>query len=362
MNIPISDNLQTRLTKVFWITVAWVIISIFQFSSGYIALTDVNCDLAGRDPRLFFWGSVFTGVIAGILGGSMIVFSWEKWLRAKNYGRALLDILWSYVLVYLIVSIASGLFLHIGENDTTILDPTLWQTVIGHLFELSTIHSFVLWLLVVLGTFIFFQVNDKYGPGTFSTFLMGKYFRPQREERIFMFLDLRSSTTIAERIGERQYFHFLNDLIKHVTPPILSHKGEIYQYVGDEIVISWKMTAGITDANCLNCFLDIQRKLKQQAGYYKETYNVIPEFKAGLHYGYVMTGEIGVVKRDIAFSGDVMNTTSRIQAKCNELGVDILLSQRLVDLLATNDNGFNPKQIGEMALRGKEQKLMLVTV
>ena len=98
-------------------------------------------------------------------------------------------------------------------------------------------------------TLIMLMVNDKYGPGVFVDFLLGKYFKPRREERIFMFLDLRSSTTIAERLGEEKYFSFIKDVFKDATPSILDSRGEIYQYVGDEIVISWKMENGQKNAN-----------------------------------------------------------------------------------------------------------------
>lgn len=191
---------------------------------------------------------------------------------------------------------------------------------------------------------------------------MGKYFRPQREERIFMFLDLRSSTTIAEQLGEVVYFNFLRDLFQHATPSILYAKGEIYQYVGDEIVISWKMNNGMENANCVRCFFDIQLELRRRSAYYQDTYGVTPEFKAGLHYGFVMAGEVGVVKRDIAFSGDVLNTAARIQSKCNELGVNILLSKFLLDKLSLPPHTFEPKKIGDLPLRGKQEKVVLYTI
>ena len=66
---------------------------------------------------------------------------------------------------------------------------------------------------------------------------MSKHLKPKDEKRIFMFLDLKSSTTIAEEIGHRRYFEFISDFIADVTTPILNNHGEIYQYVGDEIVI-----------------------------------------------------------------------------------------------------------------------------
>ena len=217
--------------------------------------------------------------------------------------------------------------------------------------------------MIVMGTLIALQVGDKYGPGVFRSFLMGKYFQPRREERIFMFLDLRSSTTIAERLGEVKYFNFIKEVFKDVTPAILYSKGEIYQYVGDEIVVSWKMNNGVENANCVNCFFEVQSALLERNDYYQKTYDgTKPEFKAGLHYGHVMAGEVGIVKRDIAFSGDVLNTTARIQSKCNELGVNILMSKYLLDKLALKPNTFFPKTIGNMLLRGKKEEVILCTL
>ncbi len=146
------------------------------------------------------------------------------------------------------------------------------------------------------------------------------------------------------------------------TPSILDTNGEIYEYVGDEIIISWKTAKGAENANCIQCYFDIQKALNEKADYFVSTYQVKPKFKAGLHYGNVMTGEIGVVKRDIAFSGDVLNTTARIQGQCNELGVDILLSKFLVDKLSLGLNSYEPTEIGNIELRGKEQSVVLFTV
>lgn len=362
MNPFTSNKLKNQITKISWITIGWIIISVFQFFSGYSTLKGVNCDLSGIDPSLYFKGSILTGTLAGILGGSGIVFLWEGWLRAKNYGWALISIFLSYSLIYLMVSVPMGLFFHSNELGLSIFEPKIWQMALTDHFSLDTLQSYLFWLFIVLGTLIILLVNDKYGPGVFRAFLLGKYFRPKREERIFMFLDLRSSTTIAEKLGEERYFNFLNDVFRHVTSSILYAKGEIYQYVGDEIVISWKMDKGRENANCLRCFFDVQLALRRKASYYLETYDLEPEFKAGLHYGHVMAGEIGVVKRDIAFSGDVLNTTARIQSKCNDLGVNILLSKFLLDKLVLPPHAFEPKKIGDLLLRGKQEKVVLYTL
>ncbi len=352
------------MIKIFWITLGWTLVALFTFINGYSTIIDTKfqCEIAGLDIMLYLKSTVIAGVVVGMIGGSVVVFVWEKWLRTKSYGWALNSIFWSYILLYFIVALISGLFFNSGLFNQSISDPKLWKIVITNIFDIDGLVNFLYWLIILIGTLVILQVNDKYGPGVFASFLLGKYFHPKKEERIFMFLDLRSSTSIAEKLGEAQYFNFLKEVFQHTTPSILYSEGEIYQYVGDEIVISWTTNKGTKNANCIQCFFNVQSALNKKSDYYNEKYGVVPEFKAGLHYGNVMAGEIGVVKREIAFSGDVLNTTSRIQSKCNELGVNILLSKFLMDKLNPNPDTFPPKLMGDILLRGKEQSLSLYTV
>lgn len=362
MKNPLSPNFRSQLIKIAWITLAWTVISVFQYLIGYQTLIEMDCNLEGRNPWAYLLGSVVTGVSAGIIGGYGVVALWEEWLRSKSYRWTLISIVISFTIIYFIVSMLTGLYLQFVELGNTPLDLASWSGVLNHLLAPNHWLSYTIWLFVVLATLIFLQVNDKYGPGTFLALLKGKYFHPRREQRIFMFLDLRSSTTIAESLKEERYFEFLKDVFNHSTQPILEARGEIYQYVGDEIVISWSVKKGIQNANCISCFFKVQKALNDKKDYYGDRYGIQPQFKAGLHFGFVMAGEIGLVKRDIAFSGDVLNTTSRIQEKCNELGVNILISQYLIDQLTLVTDTYNPKKMGDMVLRGKQQQVALFTV
>ena len=310
MTLLLSNTLKSQLYTILWITVAWTFIAVFYFFSVYVSLIGLERDISDIDPWLYFKGSLMTGVLAGLIGGSAMVIFWEKWLRTKTYGRSLMSILWTYTTVYFVVGIPAGLFTASGELGLPFNDARVWQKVMSSTLNIESLHSYLFWLFVVLGTLIILLVNDKYGPGVFRKFLLGRYFHPKREERIFMFLDLRSSTTIAEKLGEERYFNFLKDVFNYATPSILNTNGEIYRYVGDEIVISWETAKGAENANCIQCYFEIRKALIAKENYFESTYKVKPEFKAGLHYGYVMTGEIGVVKRDITFSGDVLNTTA----------------------------------------------------
>jgi len=175
---------------------------------------------------------------------------------------------------------------------------------------------------------LFLQISRLLGDGVLLKFLYGKYHKPVEEERIFMFLDLKSSTTIAEKIGHEKFYSFLNSFFYEITEPVLTTKAEIYQYVGDEIVFNWTMKNGIKDLNCLRIFFLIKKRVEESRDQYLSEYGVVPEFKAGVHFGKVTIGQIGNLKREIVFNGDVLNTTSRIQDLCNTYHHDLLISRR----------------------------------
>jgi len=179
-------------------------------------------------------------------------------------------------------------------------------------------------------------------------------------ERIFMFLDITSSTSIAEKLGHVKYFELLNDFFNDLANPIEEHNGEIYQYVGDEVVVSWPLEDGIDRANCLNCFFDIVDTIENLSFRYLDRYELVPSFKAGMHFGKVSTGTIGTLKKEIIYTGDVLNTTSRIEGQCNIHKVNLLLSKDLLSKIP-NENEFEFVEIGEISLRGKTSYVTLFT-
>jgi adenylate cyclase len=204
-------------------------------------------------------------------------------------------------------------------------------------------------------------VSDNLGQGVLMNFLVGKYHKPREEERIFMFLDMKSSTTIAEKLGHVEYYKLLNEYYADITEAVVQTSGEIYQYVGDEIVVSWQIKHGLKNNNCLRCFFLIKQIFESVSEKYIREFGLVPGFKAGLHYGKVTTGEIGVVKKEIIFTGDVLNTTARIQSTCKNYDVDVLVSDDLIARLKTEDD-YTLTEIGECELRGRDEKVKLQTV
>ena len=356
------SQLRIQVRKVLWIVFFWLILSNLQLLYEYLLMSDIGYFPPEYNFRTYFLVNILITTTAAVVAGTLLILLLEDWFRNQPYWRAIVNVLAVYTIASLIISYGGRSVLRSIQMELPVYHAEVHREALLYLTSQEYLKNFILWLTIVFGTIIALLINDKYGPGILKEFLLGRYFRPKREERIFMFLDLRDSTVIAEKLGEAQYFDFVRQMFRDVTTPILYSKGEIYQYVGDEIIVSWKVPAGIEDANCLNCFFEVQKALHRKSPEYQEKYGVVPEFKAGLHYGHVMAGEVGVVKRDIVFSGDVLNTAARIQSKCNELGVNILFSEFLLDRLALSRSYHTPQKIGDMELRGKQEKVALYTV
>ena len=123
-------------------------------------------------------------------------------------------------------------------------------------------------------------------------------------------------------------------------------------------MITWSKSKGLFEYNCLRCFYKIKESIRLRAAYYQKSYGMTPVFKAALHVGAVTTGEIGILKKEIVYTGDVLNTTARIQAQCNNYESKILISEDLLKRL-TNKIQDRAIKIGELQLRGKSKSINL---
>ncbi len=218
--------------------------------------------------------------------------------------------------------------------------------------------AWLLWSFMVAITQLLLQVNSKFGQSTFWNLIRGRYHTPKEEKRIFMFLDLNASTTMAEQLGNEVYHALLKDFFADITDPILENKGNIYQYLGDEVVVAWKHEDGIENNRCIRCFFDIKLHIEKKKEKYPHQYGLVPSFKAGIHCGKVVAGEVGIIKRDITYSGDVLNTTSRIQSMCKQFNAEIIASLDVVTELQLINN-YAAESLGSIKLRGREKEVLL---
>ena len=249
-------------------------------------------------------------------------------------------------------SIVLALFLvgrAVGQVITT-LQPRRLLTSFG---DAHLVYALPFFVVLALTIQFLLQVNRMIGANVLRYFVTGVYHQPRREERIFLFLDLEGSTQLAERLGSATYFQLLRRFVDDLTEPILDAEGEIYQYAGDEVVITWPHDRGVRAANCVRCFFAIRDAIDGRAARYQRDFGVVPRFHAGLHGGTVTGGELGDLRQQIVFVGDILNTAARLEEYAKRTGRDLVVSGALLERLQL-PAGVQSARCGDLELRGKE--------
>ena len=218
--------------------------------------------------------------------------------------------------------------------------------------------SFAMSMAIALFVSFAIEISRLLGPGVLPAMLTGRYHRPQREERVFLFADIEGSTALAERIGDLEFHRFMAAVVDDWSAPVMAAKGETYRYVGDEIIVSWPAARGVQDARCLACVFEMRAALATRAEWYRAEFGAVPAFRAALHCGPVVTGEMGDQRKEIVFLGDTVNTAARLQAECRERGEELLLSGRLADMLPPLP-GAALTALGDWLPRGKTKTIRL---
>ena len=247
------------------------------------------------------------------------------------------------------------------ELGTNPFAAAVWTKLGRYLTSLTHLSTALQLSVAITLSIIYAQVSELIGHATLLHYLGGTYHRPIQEKRIFCFLDMRSSTAITERLGHARYFELLRAYYADLSHAIDRYGGEIYQYVGDEVIVTWKLRDGLRDNNCLQCFFAMQQDLRDRATRYEQEYGLVPEFKAALHYGRVTAGEVGILKKHITYTGDVLNATARIQSLCNTYEIDLLVSFSLLERLPLGEQ-YQLRHVGTPPLRGQSTPLRLYTV
>jgi adenylate cyclase len=339
-------RLRLRANRTLRITAAWMAMGALSalFEHDALSAAGLGDDLGRRVED-----HLLQALTAGLLGGGAYIFLLRDRLRHLAYLPALA----------IMAALVAAVVFALGAWLPAQADP-MGGSATERLLSLIWLGKYLYWLALMGATMLMVRLNDQYGNGG-AGHLAGRYHQPRQELRIFMFLDMRSSTAIAEELGHVRYFQLINELFTDITDPIVYSRGEIYQYVGDEISVSWPLRRGLARQRCIRCFLDIRAKLQRRADYYRARYGIVPAFKAGFHYGEVTTGEVGLVKKERIYSGDVVNTAARIQNTCNEHGVDNLISKELLDLLLPKGR-LPVREIGSIALKGRRAAISLWTI
>ena len=216
-------------------------------------------------------------------------------------------------------------------------------------FLLDILVAFLVFVVIAL----FMQLRPLLGAGTMWKVITGRYHQPRQERRIYLFLDIKNSTTMAKRLGDEKTHALISEVFFDADGWVAEYGGEVLGYNGDEMVATWLEAHGLKEARCLQCYAQITRGLAAKAPYFQERFGVRPEFWGGFHLGEVVVGECGDSKRAIVHIGDTPNTAARLEHQAKDMGRDCLISASLLTSLDL-PHGLKVEALGKVTLKGHD--------
>lgn len=328
---------KTQLYKITFLVCYWTLAAVFYVCFKATVINDYSPIGKPYNFSVSLVVAIFGTILPSVAIASFEILYFNKILRRKPFGINLLIKTSFYLISIFIFSSVAVLTTYSINLGKPIFHIEVIDSFLRYLSSPGLIMMFVFWGIAVISGLFILQINDKFGQGVLLNFLFGKYHSPKEEIQIFMFMDLKSSTSYAEEYGHIKYSMLIQDCFYDLTDIVYNRCAKVYQYVGDEVILSWDLDKGIKNNNCLETFFDFNKAITKKQDYYIGKYGIIPEFKAGLHYGEVIITEIGGAKKEIAYHGDTVNTAARIQSICNEHKKKLIVSADLLSILHDKD-------------------------
>src|SRR5450631_1082747 len=334
-----NARLERKLRLFAIVVVASVLATVaFSLAQGYTSLAGIAVGVS--------YGILLTVPIAGIslfvLQGPM-----RPWLGGLSFTAGLM--VRSAIFAAIILP---TLFFQLGSVIAGVrVDPThkgLWIAIVFSIV-------FVILANLIVG------IANIIGPRAFLNFVTGRYHSPIEENRFVLFVDIAGSTGLAESLGGIAIHRLLDRIFRLLSLAVVDYRGEVLNYVGDEVIVTWPEPAGAVDCRPLRCFLAMRDELSRASGQFEREFGVAPRIRGSLHFGPVIVGEIGDIKRAIVFNGDVMNTAARLEELSRNVDGGFLASRAAMERFASVPP-FAVRDLGRLPIRGRADGIDVVGI
>jgi adenylate cyclase len=191
------------------------------------------------------------------------------------------------------------------------------------------------------------------------------------------FTDIRSFTTLAEKLTAVQLVELLNDYLSAMTDILLENKGTLDKYEGDAIIAFFGAPHKIEDHALRACrtaiamqkkLISLRRKWDQERQTPGEPERNVKNFgpdiwapgrrwpnmvsetvmRIGINTGDIVVGNLGSATRmDYTMIGDAVNLAARLEQVCKQYGVGILASEATLNARFTDEKG-ETRTVAEM--------------
>ena len=317
---------------------------------GTLAGLSVNLVQGRTSPSALVLGTAYGLLLSVTLGGvELFVLDgpMRGWLGGLSFTASL--IVRSAIYAAIIMPIQG---FHLGEiiagPPVETSHPDFWS-------------SFIAPAVIAVLMNLTFGVANIIGNRAFLNFITGRYHSPVEENRFVLFVDIAGSTGLAERLGGIGIHRLLDRTFRLLTMAVVDYRGEVLNYVGDEVIVTWREKSGAIDCRPLRCFAAMRNELAQASGQFEREFGVVPQIRGSLHFGSVIIGEIGNIKRAIVFNGDVMNTAARLEELSRNVAGGFLASRAAMERFSSTPP-FAVRDLGRLTIRGRADGIDVVGI
>jgi len=344
-----------KLKEYLQIIALWIAAFFFHVFMTYSTIDETFFSDNKVSVKDFLLAEVTGASLAGVFMGSILFFL-QEFVYPRffhSYGILLTTLLKS--LLFIIVCFF-GLLLVIELNKVHFVRMNKWFAVEDNSKWLVCFTTYC--LLVHIFITLLQAFSRRVGNNYFKSLLRGNYMIPVVEYRVFMFLDMYSSAAVAEDVGHYNYSLLLQECFMDLSETLLEYDAEVYQYVGDEAVLTWKVKEGFKRRQCIALYESFAVRLLEKKELYKNKFGLVPKFKASINEGLVTVAEIGQIKTEIAYHGDVLSTAARVRDLCHDYKTNLLITQSFFEQLSPLEQE-NFTAIETTLLRGKKRPVTI---
>lgn len=241
---------------------------------------------------------------------------------------------------------------------------SITMTILGEWAIVSTVppHIYQVFLLIAVSvpTLVIgiLKIIHMIGARHFLYFLLGTYHRPVEKQRVVLFLDMVGSSKMAETLEPKESMRLVASFIFDASAIIRSYGGDILNYTGDGLVVTWKLPQA---DKAISCVYAMRRRFEKIRPAYQKEYGIMPYFRMGLHAGPVVIAQIGEEKLFLGLYGDTVNTASRLESLNKQLGTKVLISGALSQWISPKwTSRLEPKGLFE--IQGRREMVDVYTL
>lgn len=350
-----KHRLKHYILEILYITLSWIMGGLLFV---FVKFNDLpNTFIHKMYPvepwmtKLNMYGfSVVACTVLGLIMGFLHTLAYPRLIRTRN-------IILSIGLRLLVFVLLTLTIIAIFFHQSALSIP---QTSQGALQSSATdVFIYLTFVEMMVGVVVTLRRN--LGSNYFRNFVRNAYFTPTIENRVFMFIDLKNSTEAVEKMGNTAFSSFIQDCFKDLSSVALDLGAEVYQFVGDEAVLTWMVKPHFNFEDCLLLHYKLADRLYKKEAAYLENHGTLPAFRSSAHYGAVSAAMVGEYKKEIAYHGGVLNLCARLQVVCRDYNADLVVSEDF-HKAATRTENFKFYPITDITLKGIANKQLAYNV